>query len=93
MSRPQRRPARRCRAPRRIEPAGLESEIALGIAIADVLDHSAHQRAVGGNEPGLDVRAQQRAEHPAEIFVPHVAEEAARIGQHADETAEQPEPR
>src|SRR6185312_6320758 len=68
-----------------------QAEVIPRVAKADVLHHRADQLQVGGDRPPGHVGAQQVAERAPEILVARIAEEAAGVGDHADEAAEQPE--
>ena len=71
---------------------GLKVEITPGVVVADAFDHGADARHLGGGQASaVHVGADHVAEDPAEILVARVADETARIGQHADEAAEQAE--
>src|SRR5690349_11482317 len=75
----------------RVSRVEAEAEIRAGVGEADVAHHAADLVAVEGNLAALDEAAEQVAEHAAEILVARVAEEAARVREHADEAAEQAE--
>ena len=63
----------------------------MSIVEADVFDHCAKQFHIGRDLSVFDIGADQVAQDAAEIFVARLGEEAARVGEHADEAAEQTE--
>ena len=70
----------------------LEVKVALGVVVTDVLDHLADEVHLGGGEFAVGkVAAEDVAEDPAEVLVARVADEAAGVGQHANEAAQQAE--
>ena len=70
----------------------LEPEIALRVAIADVLHHLSEERKFrGGQKTFLYLSAQQVAQDAPEILMARIGEEAARVGQHPHETAQEAE--
>src|SRR5947209_4623265 len=67
----------------------LQSEIFAGIEERNVLRQPAEQLAVVGQQASAHVIAEEIAHQAAEILVARVREEAARVGDHADESREQ----
>ena len=83
-----RRQPRKWRPPALAERRSSEAEIALGVVVRDVLDDLPEPLHVGRDLAVLDLLAELLAEDAAEVLVARVAEEAARVGEHADEVAE-----
>ena len=67
----------------------LQPEIAFRVVIADILDQRARLVQIGGVLAVLDPAAHQLTQDAAEIGVAGVAEEAAGVGEHPDEVAQQ----
>lgn len=61
----------------------------MGVAVGDALDHVADKFEVVGEEAVVHVLAEEVAKDAAEVFVPWRGEVAARVGEHADEVAEE----
>ena len=70
-----------------------EAEIAVGVVERDVLDDAAEPLEIVRNLALLDFLAELLAEETAEVLVPRVAEETARVREHSDEVAERAERR
>ena len=64
-------------------------EVIAGVGEGDIFDHFAEQLLIIRPETFFDFFAEQVAKKPAEVFVPGVGEEAAGIGEHSDEPAQQ----
>jgi len=77
----------------RVRRIQAQPEVRAGVGEGDVFHHAADVGEVGGELAALDAGTEEVAEHAAEILVARVAEEAARVGEHADEPAEQAEVR
>lgn len=66
-------------------------EIVTRIVKANVFHHLAQQRDIRRRFAGSHPTADHLAQNAAEVFVARVGEEAATVGQHPDEAAQQPE--
>ena len=66
----------------------LEPKVVFRVVVGYVLDDFSQPLHIGGNFAALDLFAEFGAENAAEIFVPGVAQERARVGEHADEITE-----
>ena len=64
-------------------------EVTLGVVEGDILHHLAQCCLVGGVLTVIDPAADQLAQNAAEVLVTGVAQEGARVGEHADEVAQQ----
>ena len=71
----------------------IELEISSCVVVGNVLYHLAQQFAIVGQQPLLHIVAKEVAEDAAEILVARIAQERARVSQHAYETAQQAEHR
>ena len=68
-----------------------EAEVILGVAETDVADERTEHLHVTRQFAIDDLPDDEVAEQTAEVFVPRIAQETARVGQHADKPAEQTE--
>ena len=62
-----------------------QPEVAARIPETNVRHHFAQELAIIGKQAASHVLAQDVAQKPPKVLVPRVRQEAARIGQHADE--------
>jgi hypothetical protein len=66
-----------------------ESEVGLGVVIANIADHLAEELIVVREFPVLDVLAHDVAKEAAEVFVAWEGEERAGIGEHPHKVGEE----
>ena len=71
----------------------IELKISSCVVVGNVLHHLAQQLAIVGQQPLLHIVAKEVAEDAAEVLVARIAQERARVSQHAHETAQQTEHR
>ena len=69
----------------------IELEVATCIVVRNVLDHPGERLHIVGQQSFLHIISEQVAEQPAEILMSRIAQEGARVGEHAHEAAKQSE--
>ena len=67
----------------------LKAKIVLGVVITDVFHHAIQTLLVVGQQPFLDIVAQEVTEQTTEVFMTGIAYERTTIGEHTDKPAEQ----
>ena len=67
----------------------IELEIAACIVVRDVLHHAAKGLTVVRKQSLLNVVAQQVAEYATEVLMTRIAQERARVSEHAHEATQQ----